>query len=330
MRLHRHDLAAAIASLLLEASRARRLHALEGVRPEEVKDFGLARQKVVCDAETAHRVQMTVDDSRRDIVGKLCGRVRALFERVQRLDSQLQTLRVFLRVGIAAAVEQTDARVQVPAVVVERVLVRERCVEAAHVFERHAFEMDEADDNVCDLDAWVVNVVVNFRKLAARAEYSDERVADDGVAKVSDVRGLVRIDARVLDHALRADARRGAFDGLRRLRVRQRGEQKRAVVEDVEVARARDLDARDLRDRYEFLPQLFGDCARVPSLARRLLDALRQLEGDGEGEVAELRARRDFRRDLLKLDAELARGCRADALAEALLQFDKIQSVSFL
>src|SRR5437588_9148235 len=190
--------------------------------------------------------------------------------------------------------------------------------------------MDEADDNVCDLNAGVVNVVVNFRKLAARAEYSDERVADDGVAKVSDVRGLVRVDACMLDHALRALVRRGAFYGPGRLRVRQRGEQKCAVVEDIQVARAGDLDARDLRDRFEFLPQLFCDCSRVPALARRLLDALRQLEGDGAGEVAKLGARRDFRRDLLKLNAEFARGGGADALAESLLQFDKVQNVSFL
>src|SRR5205085_10790604 len=55
VRLHRHDPAAAVAPLLLEAYRARRLHSLEGVRPEEVQDFRLARQKVVRDSETAHR-----------------------------------------------------------------------------------------------------------------------------------------------------------------------------------------------------------------------------------------------------------------------------------
>ena len=35
--------------------------------------------------------------------------------------------------------------------------------ETAHVFERHVFEVYEADHNVCDLYARVVNVVVNFR-----------------------------------------------------------------------------------------------------------------------------------------------------------------------
>ena len=208
VRLHRHDPAACVAPLDLEAYRARSLHPLEGVRPEEVQYLGLARQEVVSYPQARHRVEVAVDDARGDVVGERRRRVAALFERVQGLDAQLQAFFILFRVGVAVSVEEADARVQVPAVVVERVSFVERGVERAHVFERHPFEVDEADDHVGHLDAGVVYVVVDFRKLARRAEDADEGVADDGVAQVADVRGLVRVDARVLDHALRALPRR--------------------------------------------------------------------------------------------------------------------------
>src|SRR5205085_87368 len=139
---------------------------------------------------------------------------------------------------------------------------------------------------------------------------------DDGVAKVADVRGLVRVNARVLDHALRTFRRYGdIFNSLAfNSRRRDTREHERAVVEEVEITRARDLDARDLTGRLKLLFKLFGDGARVALLARRLLDALRKLEGDGEGEIAEFRARRDFGCDVLKLHAESRGGGRAHAL----------------
>ena len=107
-------------------------------------------------------------------------------------------------------------------------------------------------------------------------------------------------------------------------------QQSRAVVEEVEVARARDLDALDRLVRFEHLLQLLGDGARVALLAGRLLDALRQLEGDGEGEVAQVGARRHLRGDLFEFDAELLGGGGADALAQGLLQFDQVQGLRSL
>ncbi len=321
MRLHRHHPAARELALGLEAHGARRLHPLEGVPPQKVQHLRLARQQVVADAEPLHRVEVRVDDARGDVVGERGGRVAARFDGVQRLDAQAQPLGVFLRVGVAAAVEEADARVQVPAVIVERVVVRRRRVERAHVFERQLLDVLEADDHVGDLHARVVDVVVHFDALAARAQDADERVAEHRVAHVADVRRLVRVDARVLDHPLRTldsgafiDARRGI--GARRCETR---EQTAPLEEEVEVARARDLDARDLLGGFEVLLQLFGDGARVALLARRLLDALRHLERDGEREVAEFRARRHLHRHLFEFDAETADRARAHDVAQLVL-----------
>ena len=88
---------------------------------------------------------------------------------------------------------------------------------------RLAFEMEEADDHVGDLDAGVVDVVLHVDFLAGGAEQADECVAEDGVAQVADVRGLVGIDAGVLDQCMerlsgRSRAASGAGDHAARRR----------------------------------------------------------------------------------------------------------------
>ena len=61
----------------------------------------------------------------------------------------------------------------------------------------------KADDDVSDLDAGVVDVVLDFDPFAGGLENAHERVAQHRVANVTDVRGFVGIDAGVLDHLLR-------------------------------------------------------------------------------------------------------------------------------
>ena len=63
-------------------------------------------------------------------------------------------------------------------------------------------ELAEADDDVGDLDAGVVDVVLHFDRRAAEAQDAHERVAERGVPQVADVRRLVRVDRRVLDDRL--------------------------------------------------------------------------------------------------------------------------------
>ena len=71
--------------------------------------------------------------------------------------------------------------------------------------------MHEPDDHVRDLHSGVVDVVLHFDAIAGGAQNVHERVAEHGVAHVTDVRGLIWVDAGVLDHQLAACL----FDGLR-------------------------------------------------------------------------------------------------------------------
>ena len=63
---------------------------------------------------------------------------------------------------------------------------------------RFAFEVQEADDHVGHLHAGVVDVVLHIDLLAGGAQQAHEGVAQNGVAQMADVRGLVGIDAGVL------------------------------------------------------------------------------------------------------------------------------------
>ena len=62
--------------------------------------------------------------------------------------------------------------------------------------------MQKADDDIGNLHAGVVDVVLDVDFLSGGAEQADEGVAEDGVAQVADVRGLVGIDAGVFDEGV--------------------------------------------------------------------------------------------------------------------------------
>ena len=141
--------------------------------------------------------EVAADDAigdERAIVGRRLG---AVLDVVQRGGADLRAL-------LVALVPLGDARVEVPAVIVEA----RRVGDALDVVERLRLELAEADDDVGDLDAGVVDVVLHFDRRAAEAQHADERVAERGVAQVADVRRLVRIDRRVFDDGLAGSARR--------------------------------------------------------------------------------------------------------------------------
>ena len=77
---------------------------------------------------------------------------------------------------------------------------------------RLVFELAKSDDDVGDLDAGVVDVVLHLDGNAAEALHAYERVAQRGIAKVADVRRLVRVDGGVLDDRLSAVDRRRSSD----------------------------------------------------------------------------------------------------------------------
>jgi len=145
--------------------------------------------------------------------------------------------------------------------------------------------MDEANDDIGDLDAGVVDVVLDA-DLPARlevigAEEALEGVAENAVAEVADVRGFVGVDAGVLDEAeARAAEVAVAIGGD----VEDGGG---AAEAEVEVAGAGEIDGGEAGeiaggDRgLKVGDELSGDDTRG------FAEALREIEGDGCAEFTE-------------------------------------------
>ena len=171
------------------------------MRPEvQTQDVAFPRQQVVADVQPRHRLEVAADDAIGDEVGHLGEVVAAVLDGVERGGSDLQPFLVFL-------VPLGDPRVEVPAVVVEAGRVGDRAGRSARSC---AFELAEADRDVGDLHAGVVDVVLDLDLASEEAQQPAERVAERGVAQVADVRRLVRVDRRVLDDRLAAGGRRAA------------------------------------------------------------------------------------------------------------------------
>src|SRR5690348_5927097 len=62
--------------------------------------------------------------------------------------------------------------------------------------------MQESHNHVRNLHPGIVDVILNIHVSAGKMQQADKSVSEDGVAEVSDVRGLVRINAGVLDQNL--------------------------------------------------------------------------------------------------------------------------------
>ncbi len=58
----------------------------------------------------------------------------------------------------------------------------------------------EANDDIGNLYARVVYIVLNFHETAAVSQHADEGIAQDRVPKMSNVRSLIRIDIGVFDY----------------------------------------------------------------------------------------------------------------------------------
>jgi len=252
----------------------------KGSVPEfQVQDVGFAREEIVVDAEAVESAEMGVDNGGGDDFTDLGGVAVPLFDFLQRAGAEFEARLVFFE-------EMRDASVEFPAVVVEF----GRGGEGADFGDRFCFEVLDAEDDVGDLNAGVVDVILHFDAAAGVAKEAREGVAEDGVAEVADVGGLVGIDAGVLD------------DGFGRIgRGRDRflaglgagsDEKGWAVEKGVQVAAAGNFDAGDPFDGRERV----GDFLREH--ARGFFQALGELEADRRGGFAhdELgRARGDHR-----------------------------------
>ena len=107
--------------------------------------------------------------------------------------------RTFRR-SLSSSYQPVTRRVQVPAVVVEA----GRAGEGLDLGGGPALELTEADHHVGHLHAGVVDVVLNLHRMPEEPQRAHQRVAEGGVPEVADVRGLVRVDGRVLDDHLLA------------------------------------------------------------------------------------------------------------------------------
>ena len=261
---------------------ATRLERLERRRPEvQPEDVAFPGEQVVAHVQPAHRLDVTADDAVGDEGAHLGERVAACLDLVERMRAHRQPRFVcFVPLG--------DARVQIPAVVVEpdgRIVGKR-----LYGGEVARLERREPDDDVGDLDAGVVDVVLDFDLAPLKAEQPHQRVAERGIPQVADVRRLVRVDRRVLDDNLAAAGRRRG----RLARAEPLAHQRVAREKQVDVA-VRGFDPRDSSDRAERCRQLLADDFR------RLAQPARQLEGDRQRQIAERPGRRRIDDDFLRL-----------------------------
>ncbi len=108
-----HHPAAGVLPFGLQEDRAGLLQHVERARPElEAEDVAFPRQQLVVDVEARHRLQVGADHGVGDERGEARGRLDAVLDVVQRRGADRQTF-------LVAVVPLGDARVEIPAVVVE-------------------------------------------------------------------------------------------------------------------------------------------------------------------------------------------------------------------
>ncbi len=136
--------------------------------------------------------------------------------------------------------------------------------------------MVEAHHHVGHLYTGVVDVVLHLDFAAGGAEHAHEGVAQNRVAHMPDVRGLVRVDVGVLDDDLA-----GGCGGGLHVAGEQSRTVRRSIQAQVDVAVAGDLRARDALDGRHFGQNLGGDHTR------RFTKLASQREGRGDAQLAE-------------------------------------------
>src|SRR5258708_11051339 len=145
----------------------------------QVQNFRLASQQVVTNTQPLHGVENLLDVSRRDVIGQLGSRIIAFLDGVQNLGSQFHSLRICFTTASTFAIERSDSRVEIPAVVIKRAVGGKGMVYRLDVVERHVFDMHKADDDISYLHAGVVYVVLDFDAVPAGAQYVHKRVAQN-------------------------------------------------------------------------------------------------------------------------------------------------------
>src|SRR5262249_50646658 len=148
-------------------------------------------------------------------------------------------------------------RVEVPAEIIKLGLVGDR----ADFAESFRFDVGKSEDDISDLNASVVNVVLHFDATASVAQEASERVTKYGIAQMADVRGFVWIDASVLDDCFGRVGRWRRRRGARGLFM-SAAKKCCAIEKYVEVAATRDFHVSDALDRLNRIRDLLSEGAR--------------------------------------------------------------------
>ena len=118
----------------------------------QTKDVALPGKEIVADVDALHRRQVAPDDRLGDERAQRPLGLGVLLDRFEGVFAKLHSSAVL-------GVEIGHARIQVPANVVEAFVARG---ERLHVVERLVLEVKKSDDDVRDLDAGVVDVVLHL------------------------------------------------------------------------------------------------------------------------------------------------------------------------
>src|SRR5258706_4277082 len=166
----------------------------------QMQNFRFARQEIITNAQTFHRVEDLLDVSRGYIISQLGNRIASCFDGMQDFDAQLKSIRIWLTCAAAFPIEGANPRVEVPAVIIKRESRGKGTVKRLDVGEHQPFDVHKANHDISDLDSRVVNVVLDFDAISRRLKYPYKRIAEHSIAHVPDVRSLVGVDAGMLDH----------------------------------------------------------------------------------------------------------------------------------
>src|SRR6266498_1108040 len=121
---------------------------------------------------------------------------------MQNVGAELQAVCMQLTSRIITAIEKPNLRVEVPTVVIEGPIGRKRTIERLDFGKAHFLDMHEADHDVGDLHAGIVNVILNLDTFISRLEYSHKRVTQHRVSHVPYMCSLAGIDTGMFDHFL--------------------------------------------------------------------------------------------------------------------------------
>jgi hypothetical protein len=292
-----------------------------------VQDFAFAGQEVVLDAEAEHGFKMAAKDGGGDQVGDFGGFVAAVLDEVQRVEAEL--LARGLLFGSAFGVPLRGAGVEIPAVVVDALDLIAVCGlgrphdsrsgdrrygklfnDLADFGSGFLLQVQESYDHIRDLDAGVVDVVLNVHFVSGGAKQAHEGVAENCIPQMPDVRGLVGINRGVLYEHMALRVRGDAF-GL--------GHQAScgdAVEIGVDIPGAGHFEFGEAIDGAEGSDDLLSD--DLWSLA----EFAGQLEGDGRGDLAEAQIGRRLQRNLADFEIVFFFQDGAKATAKPLFQFE--------